>query len=94
MLVLQIEHPVQSFDEWKKVFDSDPIERKKSGVMRYRIFRLADNPAYVIVDLEFQEIEKLNGTLAALQKVWGAVEGKVIMGPKSRILQVVEEREL
>ncbi len=48
MIILQIEHPVPNFDGWKKAFDSDPINRKQSGVRRYKISRQADNPNYVI----------------------------------------------
>jgi hypothetical protein len=36
MHVLRIEHPVSSYDDWKKAFDSDPIGRGKFGVVRYR----------------------------------------------------------
>jgi hypothetical protein len=34
MHVLRIEYSVPDFDEWKKVFDSDPADRKASGVTR------------------------------------------------------------
>ncbi len=46
MVILQIEHPVPSFDAWKKAFDSDPVNRKQSGVRRYRVLRPIDNPNY------------------------------------------------
>jgi hypothetical protein len=94
MIVLQIEHPVQSFEEWKKVFETDPIDRKKSGVRRYRIFRPINHSTHVIVDLEFENLELAENALAALQKVWGQVEGKVIMGPKTRLLQIEEAKDL
>ncbi len=94
MIVLQIEHPVQSFEEWKKVFESDPIDRKKSGVCRYRILRPINQSTHVIVDLEFENLELAENAVAALRKVWGQVEGKVIMGPKARLLQIEEAKEL
>ncbi len=75
MIILQIEHPVPNFDGWKKAFDSDPINRKQSGVRRYKISRQADNPNYVIVDLEFDNIKDAETALAALQKLWNRVEG-------------------
>jgi len=40
LVVLQIEHPVPDFTEWKMAFDNDPLSRKQAGVRRYRIFRL------------------------------------------------------
>ena len=45
MTTLRIEHKVPNFDGWKKAFDSDPIDRKKSGVNRYSIYRPADESA-------------------------------------------------
>ena len=47
MVVLQIEHPVPDFNGWKKAFDSDPVNRKESGVRRYTIFKKNDDPNYV-----------------------------------------------
>jgi hypothetical protein len=37
----------------EKAFDNDPIDRKKSGVKRYSFYRPADDPNYVIIDLDF-----------------------------------------
>lgn len=33
MTILRIEHGVPSFEGWKKAFDSDPVNRKKMGVI-------------------------------------------------------------
>ncbi len=44
MIILQIEHPVPDYAGWKNAFDSDPMGRKRSGVIRYKIFRQTDNP--------------------------------------------------
>jgi hypothetical protein len=93
MLILQVEHKVPNFDAWKKVFDRDPIKRKKSGVRRYRIFRPTDDPNYVVVDMEFDNLRDLEKTLTTLHTLWGQVEGKVMVGPKTRILEIVESIE-
>ena len=87
---LQIEHAVPNFDGWRKAFESDPINRKKSGVRRYRIFRPSDDPNYVIIDLEFDNLREAENTLAALRNLWVEVEGKVMMNPQTRILNLVE----
>ena len=42
MITLRIEHKIVNYDGWKKSFDSDPINRKQSGVKHYRIFRPTD----------------------------------------------------
>ena len=70
MLILQMEHKVPNYEGWKKAFDSDPINRKKAGVKKYRIYRLADDPGYVIIDLYFDNAEDGRGTLTALQNLW------------------------
>ena len=85
MVVLQIEHRVPNFEGWKKVFDSDPIGRKKMGVKRYRIHRTANDPNYVIIDLEFDNVSDAEKTLDALKKLWESAEGKVMMNPAARI---------
>ena len=89
MIVLQIQHEVLNFEGWKKTFDSDPINRKKSGVRSYRIFRQADNPNYVIVDLEFDDVKEAEDMLAALRTMWTRVEGTIIIGPQIRMLELV-----
>lgn len=90
MPILQIEHKVQNFDNWKKAFETDPIGRKKSGVKHHRIYRPADEPNYVIIDLEFDGMQELQSTLVALNILWGKVEGSVIFKPQTRILNLVE----
>lgn len=92
--ILQIEHQVASYEGWKRAFENDPIGRKKSGVLRYRIYRPFNDPLYVIIDLEFESLTDAENTLAALRKLWVNVEGKVMMNPKTRILEMAESTEV
>lgn len=92
MTVLLIEHLVPDFNGWKKAFDSDPVHREQSGVRRYRIFRQADNKNYVILELEFDTLSEAQAMLAALQKLWPRVEGRVMVSPQARIIEVVESK--
>jgi hypothetical protein len=93
MYILRIEHPAPDFGAWKKAFDSDPVGRQRSGVRRYRILRATDDPAYVMVDLEFDSLTEVEAMHRALLKLWGQVEGKIIGGPKSRIVEVADTVE-
>ncbi|GAC1473335.1 MAG: hypothetical protein PVSMB5_24380 [Ktedonobacteraceae bacterium] len=93
MTIVQIEHPVPSFDAWKKAFDSDPVGRERSGVRRYQILRPIDNPNYAMVDLEFDNPGKAEAFLAAMREVWRRVEGTIIESPRVRIVEVVESKE-
>ena len=90
MFILRIEHPVMDFDGWKKAFDSDPVGREKSGVRGYRIMRALDDSKYVMIDLEFDTAERAESLLTAMRKVWGEVQGKIIMNPIARITKVEE----
>jgi hypothetical protein len=94
MFILQIEHPVPNYDAWKNAFDSDPINRKQSGVRRYRVFRPIDQPNYAIIELEFDSINEAEGLLAAMREVWRGVQGTIIESPQVRIVEVVESQEL
>jgi hypothetical protein len=94
MITLRIEHKISNYEGWKKTFDSDPINRKKAGVKQYRIYRPADDPAFVIIELDFENLEGAEGTRSALQTMWTKVEGSLIFGPQIRIMEIVESKEL
>ena len=94
MIILQIEHEVLNFDGWKKAFDNDPIDRKKAGVRRYKIFQRNDHPNFVVIDLEFDHLKQAENILTALRSLWGKVEGKIIINPQIRILNLVESVEI
>ena len=94
MPILRIEHSVPDFDGWKRVFDSDPVDRKKSGVRRYQVLRSIDDPNYVMIDLEFDTQSEAEALLAAMRQVWSRVEGTVIVEPQARIVETVENKEL
>jgi L-rhamnose mutarotase len=91
MFLLQIEHSVPDFQGWKKAFDSDPLNRKASGVRHYTISRLVDNPLYVIIELEFDQQQQAEAMHASLKKLWTNVEGKVMTSPRSRIVERLEQ---
>ncbi len=93
MFILRIEHPVMDYSGWKKAFDSDPAGREKSGVRKYRILRPVDDPKYVMIDLEFDTKEHAEALLAAMRKVWGEVQGKIIMNPIAKITEVADEKK-
>ena len=93
MLVLRIEHKIAGYDGWKKAFDNDPIGRQQSGVRRYRVLRPADDPNYVVIDLEFDSLQEAETALASLRKLWAQVEGKVMFDPQTRIYDIAETKE-
>ena len=94
MTVLHIEHPVPDFEGWKKAFEADPIDRKSSGVKRYKLYRSTSDPNYVAIDLEFDRLENAENTLKKLQVLWRQVEGSVMTGPKAQIFDVIESADI
>jgi hypothetical protein len=93
MPILRIEHSVPDFDGWKRAFDRDPVDRKKSGVRRYQVLRSIDDPTYVMIDLEFDTQSEAEALLAAMREVWSRVQGKLVLDPQARIVETVETKE-
>jgi ribosomal protein L35AE/L33A len=94
MVILRIEHPVPDYNGWKQAFDSDPANRRESGVRRYQILRSLDDPNYIMIDLEFDTKAEAEGLLAKMRMVWERVQGTVMTNPQARIVETVERIEL
>lgn len=91
MATLQVEHGVRDFERWKSAFDSDPVGREASGVRSYRILRLADDPARVIIELEFDTTEEAEGFREKLRGMWVVAGGDLgLENPSARVLGEVE----
>jgi hypothetical protein len=91
MPTLQIEHGVRDFDSWKAAFDEDPVGREAGGVRSYRILRPADDPRFVIIDLEFATIEEAEAFRRKLRQLWDDIDARLgLESPRARIVDVVE----
>src|SRR5450756_1808971 len=53
MFTLHIEHPISDFGTWRNAFDGFADMRGRSGVLSHTIRQPADDPAYVLIDLDF-----------------------------------------
>jgi hypothetical protein len=94
MPILRIEHSVPDFNGWKQAFDSDPADRKGSGVRRYQVLRSVEDPNYVMIDLEFDSLDEAEGLLTKMRRVWSGDGQKVMRNPQARIVDSVESGEL
>ncbi len=94
MAMIVIQHPIKDFQAWKQAFDNDPLGRAKHGVMRHAIYRAADDPDLVIVNLEFATREQADRFLPMLRQMWDRVGGGLgfgsAQGVQARILDEVE----
>jgi hypothetical protein len=82
MYTLKIEHGVRNFETWKAAFERDPAGREQGGVRSYRVCRSANDPLYVLVDLDFESLPKAQAFLAAMQQIWSRGEVGRIIAPE------------
>jgi hypothetical protein len=94
MYTLHIEHDVVDFDRWKELFDSDPVNRQRSGVRRYSIMRSIDHPSHISIDLELERRSDAEALQASLTQLWERVGESVMINPHTQIKEVVESKEL
>ena len=94
MPTLRIEHAVPDFTGWKKAFDSDPADRKGSGVRRYQVLQSVEDPNYVLIDLEFDSLDVAEKFLAKMRRVWSGEGQSVMRNPQARIVERLEANEV
>jgi len=58
LATLHIEHPITDFQTWKAAFDRFAGKRLEAGVTAHRIHQPVDDPAYVLVQLDFPSVEQ------------------------------------
>jgi hypothetical protein len=92
--ILRIEHRVTDYDRWKQVFDSDPADRRGSGVRGYRVMRPVDDPDFVQIDLDFDSAEAAEAMQQKLLSLWAGPGKAVMVEPQARIVEAVEARTL
>ncbi len=89
MYVLNYWHTVQDYDEWKRIFDSDPLGREASGVRRVSIERPLDDEHMVIGELEFNSLGEAETFAGRLQEVWKGPAGSVVSNAGYRLTEVL-----
>ena len=94
MSILQIQHAVRDFDGWKRAFDSDPIGREQGGVRRYRVLQAADDPNFVVIELEFNGQDEADAFADRLRELWSRAGDELgLEGPQARVFDAVEANE-
>ena len=92
MITVRIEHPIKSYEAWKHAFDRDPADRKASGVRRYQVLRPVDDPAFVMIDLDFETSGEATAFVQTMRRVWASPQAAPGLGgaPRATIAQTVE----
>lgn len=71
MTTLHIEHPIHDFAMWRTAFDRMADARERGGVLSARVAQPIDDPHFVVVDLDFADVERATAFLTFLQtSVW------------------------
>ena len=90
MITLHIEHAITDLDTWRAAYDRFAEARTNAGVRAQQVRRPIDDPAYIIVDLDFDDIataEKFRNLLE--QTIWstGTNSPALVGRPQARILE-------
>ncbi len=89
MATLHIEHPITDFTTWKAAFDRFAGKRADAGVTAHRIHRPVDDPAYVLVQLDFPTVEQAQAFQVFLEtRVWTTPANSpgLAGSPRARVL--------
>ena len=93
MHLLRIEHRSSDYDQWKALFDKDPVDRAGKGVRRHQVLRAQDEPDFVCIELTFDSAAQAQTLLDAMGEVWKRVSGEVIFEPTARIFEIADDKQ-
>lgn len=95
MATLHIEHAITDYGTWKAAFDRFEAMRRQAGVKHHRVHRPADDPRYIVVQLDFATADEAGSFLDFLRtNVWSSPQSAPALAgtPQTRILELAEER--
>jgi hypothetical protein len=96
MATLRIEHAIHDYDTWQQAFDGFAQARAQAGVRGFAIRQPADDPTYLMLDLEFDtrgQAESFAGFLH--DRVWSSSTSSPALAgrPQTSILQLRRKEE-
>ncbi|MBA2281629.1 MAG: hypothetical protein H0W25_10410 [Acidimicrobiia bacterium] len=93
MPTLHIEHPITDLATWTAAFDAFAAVRREAGVLAEQVRHPVGDPAFVVVDLEFAEVEQAEAFRGFLEaNVWAVPANSPALAgrPEATILVTVE----
>ena len=96
MATLHVSNIVKNYDAWKGNFDKFEQARKDRGVRGYRIAQDGEEPARVIVDLDFDSSTRAEEFAEFLRGVMSTPQATAVLLEHDTpvVLEVMEERHL
>jgi hypothetical protein len=89
MATLRIEHAITDYQAWRAAFDRFAEARAKAGVRSFAIRQPADDPNYLMLDLEFDTTGQAQDFARFLhQHVWSTPAASPALAgtPATRVL--------
>jgi hypothetical protein len=89
---LHIEHAITDIETWLSAFNGFADARRQAGVRAERVQRPVDDPAYIVVDLDFGTVDEAQAFLRFLKdQVWAIPENAPALAgaPMTLILEQV-----
>lgn len=65
MAYLLFEHEIQDFNQWKPVYDAHEPSRKRAGLREVLLLRGTEDPRFVVLLFEIEDIKKARDFLAS-----------------------------
>ena len=96
MTTLRIEHAISDYPTWKGAFDRLADVRQRAGVRGFAIRRPAEDPHYLMLDLEFDSLEGAQAFGRFLtERVWSSPSSAPALAgvPRTRILDLVDTEQ-
>jgi hypothetical protein len=89
MTTLHIRHAITDFDTWASAFGRFADARRDAGVRAHRVQRPVDDPAYVVIELDFDSTDAAESFREFLRaKVWIPGVSPALVGtPETMILE-------
>ena len=94
MPTVRIQHAVPDFESWKRAFDNDPMDRRRSGVRSYQVWQSVADPNFVMIDLNFDSVKQAEAMLERLRDLWAGPGGAVMRNPEAVIVETIESQTL
>lgn len=92
MPTLHIEHAITDLETWLAAFDAFADARRQAGVRDERVQQPIDDPRYIVVDLEFGNVDEATAFLRFLKdNVWKVPENAPALAgaPETMILESI-----
>ena len=89
MTTLHIEHAITDLDTWRAGFGRAAGLREQHGVRGYEVRQPVDDPAFVVIDLTFDDVPAAERFLVELHKIWQSAPA-LVGAPQTKILESMD----